>query len=416
MADIKIPQLGSISTIADSDLLIVDDGINTLKAPAKKVKRYASEEVEGMIGYHEQNPALAPHDTGSQFIYDGKLYTATADIAVGDDIEPGTNCTESIKIIEQIEKIFVGATSLSDGEAGRLPAPSIGDQDKVVMGKGGFNFLTDKSYGHLMHDTSISMLANINQLTHNGSYAINEISQNCFPNFFDYGQGDFDLFLNCHHWVNDAPYYGIIYLTSVRNGATYHWIINIWQGVAAEPQPWCSPTRVLAGMWSENIIYKRGEIVTWSANLWRCKKNHTSSSSILPGNSSTYWEIINVGVTIDSNVVLWDNPALGSAFSAQTIQLPQNSFSHYVVIFKGTKSVGNEMSLIIKKGFTGWMEFVYGQSSYVSGTITMAVRQVLSSSSTSIEFGNGYKSIAGGSSGQDDDVVIPVQVIGLRCF
>ena len=36
--------------------------------------------------------ASAPHLTGSYFIYDGGLYMATADIAQGAAIEPGTNC------------------------------------------------------------------------------------------------------------------------------------------------------------------------------------------------------------------------------------------------------------------------------------------------------------------------------------
>ena len=83
--------------------------------------------------------AAQSHPTGSQFIYNDILYTATSNIAVGGTITPGTNCTPSDTIVEQIEdslSIMTGATSSANGTSGRVPAPTAGQQNNYLRGDG----------------------------------------------------------------------------------------------------------------------------------------------------------------------------------------------------------------------------------------------------------------------------------------
>lgn len=49
MANIKIPQLGSAQSISDNNYLVVDDGLSTLKATAKQLKEYATNDVKAEI-------------------------------------------------------------------------------------------------------------------------------------------------------------------------------------------------------------------------------------------------------------------------------------------------------------------------------------------------------------------------------
>lgn len=88
----------------------------------------------GVVAVVEETPALYAHTTGEQFILNNTLYTATANIAVGDAIN-NTNSTASNTLVNQITPM-VGASSVSGGLGGMVPAPQMGEQDKVLKGDG----------------------------------------------------------------------------------------------------------------------------------------------------------------------------------------------------------------------------------------------------------------------------------------
>lgn len=73
----------------------------------------------------DSSTASATHAAGSYFIYDGKLYKATADIAIGDTITSGTNCAQvpggtmgevsDLKSASEQQMRNIGFLGLNDG-------------------------------------------------------------------------------------------------------------------------------------------------------------------------------------------------------------------------------------------------------------------------------------------------------------
>jgi len=61
-----------------------------------------SDEAERLIASVETSPAEAAHTAGSELIYDDTLYVVIADIAIGDDLEIGTNITSADSVTDQI--------------------------------------------------------------------------------------------------------------------------------------------------------------------------------------------------------------------------------------------------------------------------------------------------------------------------
>ena len=83
----------------------------------------------------EVSPAVAAHAVDEQIIYNNVLYTVMSAISIGDELVVNTNIVESERIVEQL-KPFTGATSQNAGDIGTVPAPSVGDEDKVLQGDG----------------------------------------------------------------------------------------------------------------------------------------------------------------------------------------------------------------------------------------------------------------------------------------
>jgi hypothetical protein len=67
---------------------------------------------------------------GEQFIYNHNLYKATAAIAVGDTISPGTNCTLADPVVEQMDAAL-------DGKVNEPSTEGTSGQVLVTDGNGG---------------------------------------------------------------------------------------------------------------------------------------------------------------------------------------------------------------------------------------------------------------------------------------
>jgi hypothetical protein len=72
MANIKIPQLGSAQIINDTNYLIVDDGLNTMKATAKQIKEYATNDVKAEIA--ENWTENVNYTVGNVVNWNGAIY------------------------------------------------------------------------------------------------------------------------------------------------------------------------------------------------------------------------------------------------------------------------------------------------------------------------------------------------------
>lgn len=115
----------------------------------------------------EVSPAVAAHAVDEQIIYNNVLYTVMSAISVGDILIVGTNIVESERIVEQL-KPFTGATSQNAGDAGTVPQPHAGDQDKVLFGSGGWGALTKALVG-LANVANIDQSKAIKNITRSGT-------------------------------------------------------------------------------------------------------------------------------------------------------------------------------------------------------------------------------------------------------
>ena len=74
-----------------------------------------------IIATEETSVAVHAYVAGQQFVYTGKLYTATSAIAVNDTIAPGTNCTLSATIVSQLAakqpKVLASAITIGGQQA-----------------------------------------------------------------------------------------------------------------------------------------------------------------------------------------------------------------------------------------------------------------------------------------------------------
>lgn len=100
-----------------------------------------------VVANTETETSSHAYAVGDQFIYNGVLYTATAPISIGGTITPGTNCTASDNIVDQLE-------NKADLVGGKVPAaqlPSYVDDViegyyKVADGK----FYEESTYVHVI--------------------------------------------------------------------------------------------------------------------------------------------------------------------------------------------------------------------------------------------------------------------------
>jgi hypothetical protein len=105
MANIKIPQLGSAQIINDNNYLIVDDGLSTMKATAKQIKEYATNDVKAEIA---ENWAENVNYTVGNFVnWNGAIYRCIQNHLSSESLTPA-NVTywEERTVGKEFEKLY----------------------------------------------------------------------------------------------------------------------------------------------------------------------------------------------------------------------------------------------------------------------------------------------------------------------
>lgn len=99
-----------------------------------------------VVANTETETSAHAYAVGDQFIYNGVLYTATAPISIGGTITPGTNCTASDNIVDQLE-------NKADLVGGKVPAAQLPSYvDDVIEGY----YYNSKFYEEAAHTTEIT--------------------------------------------------------------------------------------------------------------------------------------------------------------------------------------------------------------------------------------------------------------------
>ena len=80
--------------------------------------------VNTLIATHDSATATSAHAIGDLFTMDGKLYKATAAIAIGDTIAVGTNCALTDVSSEMIKDVQVNGTSIIQNSVANIPKGS----------------------------------------------------------------------------------------------------------------------------------------------------------------------------------------------------------------------------------------------------------------------------------------------------
>ena len=74
----------------------------------------AREYIDDKLAPVETSPATAAHTAGSLLIYNGTLYKATADIAIGDTLMVGTNI--SVTDLDEVASLLKSAISAKQND------------------------------------------------------------------------------------------------------------------------------------------------------------------------------------------------------------------------------------------------------------------------------------------------------------
>ena len=110
--------------------------------------------VNALIAGHDTATATAAHAAGDLFVMGGKLYKATAAIAIGDTITVGTNCALTNISSEMIKDVQVNGTSvLSNGianvQVNNLKGITVDSNNKLTTSPAGDGAIKEGTDGYL---------------------------------------------------------------------------------------------------------------------------------------------------------------------------------------------------------------------------------------------------------------------------
>lgn len=113
MADIKISQLGSLSSVSDANVLPIVSSGTTMKVTAEKLKQYAAADVSTTI--QATRDAIAPteststasraYSVGEKLFYNGNFYKVISSIVQGATLTVGTNIALADDVTTQINDV-----------------------------------------------------------------------------------------------------------------------------------------------------------------------------------------------------------------------------------------------------------------------------------------------------------------------
>lgn len=116
MADIKISQLGSLSSVGDANVLPIVAGGVTMKVTAQKLKEYA--EADASTGIQATRNSIAPTEStstasrayavGERLYYNGNFYKVTSAIAQDATLTVGTNIALAEDVTTQVRTLNNG--------------------------------------------------------------------------------------------------------------------------------------------------------------------------------------------------------------------------------------------------------------------------------------------------------------------
>lgn len=130
-------------------------GANVYLVSSGKWDVYEGEAVsdtQEIIAPVEGSTSAHAYGEGEQFIYNDLLYTATSAISIGDTITPGTNCTTSDTIVEQL------ANGGSGGMGGDIEEMFLNNSFYAVITDDNGDRLTDDSGNKIVGDWSYLIL------------------------------------------------------------------------------------------------------------------------------------------------------------------------------------------------------------------------------------------------------------------
>lgn len=103
--------------------------------------------------------------------------------------------------------------------------------------------------------------------------------------------------------------------------------------------------------------------------------------------------------------LLWENATPNAAFSPQTISTGLTAYKHLMVIFTGY-SGENKISVVTAKGV--WTDATGTKNNrYI-------IKRAFTSSDTGVQFGKGFLNSTYGSAAEDNTVMIPYRIYGVR--
>lgn len=110
--------------------------------------------------------------------------------------------------------------------------------------------------------------------------------------------------------------------------------------------------------------------------------------------------------------LLWENPNPTSAFAAQNVALGSSDYDMCVITFRRNKSVDEYTTLLYVKDVKHMESF----SIPIASGVNTCYREVSNYDSSTLAFGNGYKGTGTGASVQDNDVMIPYRIYGIKVY
>jgi hypothetical protein len=178
---------------------------------------------------------------------------------------------------------------------------------------------------------------------------------------------------------------------------------------------------MVGNQWVTGESVQVGYYRFYNGKRYRCIQAHTTSTSILPTNT-TYWteqtvnqDLYSLNTNYANNFkLLWTNPNPTSSFTAQTIRINLNNFKAVLIESKAFKDHSNTLvqSFVGMKGVTLDIYCGGANGAGTSGTVMTSNRNA-TISATGVSFSSGWYHIVSGSA-QDDRHCIPYHIYGIN--